>query len=163
MRSWPIVFALTLLVTYPISSSALAQDQKLSKTSVVWIPGALGRLETHGPGGYSRLCSPQSVGFNEWRSDYLVYLIKPTKLQMESFNRLQAASAAAKSAVASSCVRETISTGPSQVAEMEKRLNGLLQSIKVLREPYESFYASLDNHQKALLDGLGPSRRGWSW
>ena len=44
---------------------------------------------------------------------------------------------------------------------MEKRLNGLLASIRVLREPYEAFYTSLDNRQKKpYLDGLGPSRRG---
>jgi len=46
---------------------------------------------------------------------------------------------------------------------MKKRLAGLLESIKVIREPYEAFYASLDNRQKVLLDGLGPTRRGWAW
>jgi len=47
--------------------------------------------------------------------------------------------------------------------EMRTRVAGLLESIKVLREPYEALYASLDSRQKALLDGLGPTRRGWAW
>jgi len=82
---------------------------------------------------------------------------------MEMLGKLQTASAAAKKIIASSCTKETVSTGPIHLAEMQKRLAALLDSIKVLREPYETFYASLDSGQKALLDGLGPTRRGWAW
>jgi hypothetical protein len=82
---------------------------------------------------------------------------------MEMLGKLQIASAAAKQIIASSRAKETVSTGPIHFAEMQKRVAGLLESIKVLREPYESFYASLDSRQKALLDGLGPARRGWAW
>ena len=113
--------------------------------------------------GFWRLCSPQSVGLTEWRSSYLEHLIRPNKSQMEMLVNLQAASATAKKIIASSCAKETVSTGPIHFAEMQKRLAGLLESIKVLREPYETLYASLDSRQKALLDGLGPTRRGWAW
>jgi len=90
-------------------------------------------------------------------------MIRPSKTQMEMLGRLQTASATAKQIIASSCAKETVATGPVHFAEMQKRVAGLLESIKVLREPYEAFYASLDNRQKALLDGLGPARRGWAW
>jgi hypothetical protein len=113
--------------------------------------------------GSWRLCSPQSVGLTEWRSSYLEHLIRPSKSQMEMLDKLQTASAEAKKIIASSCAKETVSTGPIHFAEMQKRLAGLLESVKVLREPYEAFYASLDNRQKVLLDGLGPTRRGWAW
>jgi hypothetical protein len=113
--------------------------------------------------GSWRLCSPQSVGLTEWRSSFLEHLIRPSQTQMEMLVRLQTASAAAKKIIASSCTKETVSTGPIHFAEMQKRLAGLLESIKVLREPYEAFYASLDSRQKTLLDGLGPTRRGWAW
>ena len=163
MRKWLTFLPLVLLMAQTVSGSSLAEEQKVSGPSLILLPGALGNVDSYGPLGYWRLCSPQSIGLTEWRADYLRYLIKPTTSQMELVGRLQAASAAAKNTIASSCTKETLSTGPGHFAEMEKRLSGLLSAIKVLREPYEALYASLDNRQKATLDGLGPSRRGWSW
>ena len=163
MQRWPKLAPLVLLIAQAVAAPTFAEEQKTSATSLVLIPGALGRVESYGPMGYWRLCSPQSIGLTEWRTSFLERLIKPNNSQLELLRRLEVASTAAKSAIASSCAKETVSTGPMHITEMEKRLNGLLDSIRVLREPYEAFYTSLDNRQKALLDGLGPSRRGWQW
>jgi hypothetical protein len=163
MLRWLNILGLLLLLAQSFSAPSSAQDQKTWSTSVILIPGAMGRVESYGPMGYWRLCSPQSIGLTEWRVGYLQHLITLTASQTELFGRLQVASAAAKNAIASSCTKETVATGPAHFTEMEKRLTGLLNAIKALREPYEAFYASLDNRQKALLDGLGPSRRGWAW
>jgi LTXXQ motif family protein len=161
MARWLNVLALVLLVAS--TASSFAEEQKTTAESLILIPGALSRMESYGPMGFWRLCSPQSVGLTEWRSSYLEHLIKLNKSQLEMLGKLQTASAAARKIIASSCAKETVSTGPIHFAEMQKRLAGLLESIKVLREPYEAFYASLDSRQKALLDGLGPTRRGWAW
>ena len=163
MARWLNVLALVLFIAQLGSASCFAEEQKTSAESLILIPGALSRIDSYGPMGSWRLCSPQSVGLTEWRSSFLEHLIRPTKAQMEMLDRLQTASAAAKKIIASSCTKETVSTGPIHFAEMQKRLAGLLESIKVVREPYETFYASLDDRQKALLDGLGPARRGWAW
>src|SRR5215468_9314311 len=163
MVRWLNVLALILLIAQLNSASSFAEEQKTSAESLILIPGALSRIESYGPMGSWRLCSPQSVGLTEWRSSVLEHLIRPNKSQMELLGKLQTASAAAKKVIASSCTKETVSTGPIHLAEMQKRLAALLDSIKVLREPYETFYASLDSRQKALLDGLGPTRRGWAW
>ncbi len=155
--------ALALVLVQLSSASCFAEHQKTSTESLILIPGALSRIDSYGPMGSWRLCSPQSVGLTEWRSSFLERLIRPSKTQIEILGRLQTASAAATKIIASSCTKETLSTGPVHFAEMQKRLVALLDSIKVLREPYETFYASLDSRQKALLDGLGPARRGWAW
>ena len=152
MARWLKVVTLVLLTAQLSSASSFAEERKTTAESLILIPGALSRVESYGPMGSWRLCSPQSVGLTEWRSSYLEHLIKPNKSQMEMLARLQTASAAALHLPA-----------PRKHAEMQKRLAGLLESIKVLREPYEAFYASLDSRQKALLDGLGPTRRGWAW
>ena len=157
------VLALILLIAQLTSASSFAEEQKTPAESLILIPGALSRMESYGPMGSWRLCSPQSVGLTEWRSSYLEHLIRPNESQLEMLGKLKTASAAAKKIIASSCAKETVSTGPIHFAEMQKRLAGLLESIKVLREPYDTFYASLDSRQKALLDGLGPTRRGWAW
>jgi hypothetical protein len=163
MVRWLNVLALVLLIARLSSASSFAEEQKTPAESLILIPGALSRMESYGPMGSWRLCSPQSVGLTEWRSSYLQHLIRPSKSQIEMLGKLQTASATAKKIIASSCALKTVSTGPIHFAEMQKRLAGLLESIKVLREPYETFYASLDSRQKALLDGLGPTRRGWAW
>ena len=163
MARWLNVLALVLLIAQLNSVSSFAEEQKTSAEAIILIPGALSRIESYGPMGSWRLCSPQSVGLTEWRLSYLEHLVRPSKAQMEMLAKLQTASAAAKKIIASSCTKETVSTGPIHFAEMQKRLAALLDSIKVLREPYETFYASLDSGQKALLDGLGPTRRGWAW
>jgi hypothetical protein len=163
MARWLNVLALVLLIAQLSSASCFAEDQKASAESLILIPGALSRIDSYGPMGSWRLCSPQSVGLTEWRSSFLEHLIRPSKTQMEMLGKLQTASAAARKIIASSCAKETLSTGPIHFSEMQKRLAGLLESVKILREPYETFYASLDTRQKALLDSLGPSRRGWAW
>jgi len=163
MARWLNVLALVLLIAQLNSVSSFAEEQKTPADSLILIPGALSRIDSYGPMGSWRLCSPQSVGLTEWRSSFLEHLIRPSKTQMDMLGNLQAASAAAKKIIASSCTKETVSTGPIHFAEMQKRLAALLESIKVLREPYEVFYTSLDSRQKALLDGLGPTRRGWAW
>jgi hypothetical protein len=163
MTRWLTVLGLVLLVVQLSSASCFAEEQKPSVESIILIPGALSRIDSVGPMGSWRLCSPHSVGLTEWRSSFLEHLIRPSKTEMEVLGRLQTASAAAKKIIASSCTKETVSTGPIHFAEMQKRLAGLLESIKVIREPYEAFYASLDSRQKTLLDGLGPTRRGWAW
>jgi len=163
MARWLNVLALVLLIAQLNLVSSFAEEQKTPADSLILIPGALSRIDSYGPMGSWRLCSPQSVGLTEWRSSFLEHLIRPSKTQMDMLGNLQAASAAAKKIIASSCTKETVSTGPIHFAEMQKRLAALLESIKVLREPYETFYASLDSRQKALLDGLGPTRRGWAW
>ncbi len=163
MARWLNVLALMLLATQLSSASCFGEEQKTPAESLILIPGALSKIESFGPMGSLRLCTPQSVGLTEWRLSFLEHLIRPTKTQMEALGRLQTASAAAKTIIATSCAKETVSTGPIHFAEMQKRLAGLLESIKVLREPYEAFYTSLDSRQKALVDGLGPTRRGWAW
>jgi hypothetical protein len=163
MARWLSALALVLLIAQLSSASSFAEEQKTPAEALILIPGALSRMESYGPMGSWRLCSPQSVGLTEWRSSYLEHLIRPSKSQIEMLGKLQTASATAKKIMASSCAKETVSTGPIHFAEMQKRLAGLLESIKVLREPYEALYASLDSRQKALLDGLGPTRRGWAW
>lgn len=163
MHRWLKPLPLLLLLAQVTAAPIFAEEQNTSPTSLVLIPGALGRMESYGPMGYWRLCSPQSIGLMEWRTSFLKRLLEPNNSQLELLHRLEVASAAAKRAITSACVKETVSTGPVHVTEMEKRLNGLLDSIKVLREPYEAFYTSLDNRQKTLLDDLGPRRRGWPW
>jgi hypothetical protein len=113
--------------------------------------------------GSWRLCSPQSLGLSEWRSSFLERLIRPSKAQMEMLGRLQTASVTAKKIIASSCAKETVSTGPIHFAEMQKRLSGLLESIKVLREPYECFTHHSIAGKRHCWTAWDRPADGWAW
>jgi LTXXQ motif family protein len=155
------------LIAQLFAGSSLAeeptQNVSTSSTAVILVPGRLAGIETFGPLGHGRLCSPRSIGIMEWQVGFLRRQIKPTGPQMELLNKLQAASTVAKNAIASSCGNEKIETGPAHLAAMEQRLTALLNLVGTLKEPYEAFYASLDDRQKIILDSLGPGRRGWRW
>ena len=99
------VLALILLIAQLTSASSFAEEQKTPAESLILIPGALSRMESYGPMGSWRLCSPQSVGLTEWRSSYLEHLIRPNESQLEMLGKLKTASAAAKTIIASSCAK----------------------------------------------------------
>jgi hypothetical protein len=165
MKSWGLrLIVVMLLIAQVIAGAALAEEQSApASVNFVMLPGAMTGVGSYGPIGYLRLCSPLSVGLNEWRVSFIERLVKLSDAQGELLSKLSVASSDAKKAIALSCPGETMATGTIQLAAMEKRVSGLLNALKAIREPYEAFYAALDKRQKAVLDGLGPTRRGWRW
>src|SRR6516164_3495551 len=99
MPQWLKALLIVLLMVQTIETASFAEEQKVSAASPILIPGALGRIESYGPMGYWRLCSPQSIGLTEWRTSFLERLIKPNNSQLELLRRLEVASTAAKSAI----------------------------------------------------------------
>ena len=165
MKSWGLTLtAVMLLIAQLIAGATLAEEQSApASVNLVMLPGAMTGVGSYGPIGYLRLCSPLSVGLNEWHVSFIERQLKLSDAQRELLSKLSVASSDAKKTIALSCPGETMATGTIQLAAMQKRVAGLLNALKAIREPYEAFYAALDKHQKALLDALGPSRRGWRW
>ena len=165
MKSWGLTLtAIMLLIAQLIAGAALAEEQSApAAVNLVMLPGAMTGVGSYGPIGYLRLCSPLSVGLNEWHVSFIERQLKLSDAQGELLSKLSVASSDAKKAIALSCPGETMATGTIQLAAMQKRVAGLLNALKAIREPYEAFYAALDKHQKALVDALGPTRRGWRW
>jgi len=165
MKNWGLTLtAIMLLVTQLIAGAVLAEEQSAPvSVKLVMLPGAMTGEGSYGPIGYLRLCSPLSVGLSEWHVSFIERQLKLSDAQRELLSKLSVASSDARKTIALSCPGETMATGIIQLAAMQKRVDGLLNALKTIREPYESFYAALDKRQRALLDGLGPSRRGWRW
>ena len=161
MNGWRLTAVLPLIAQL-LTGTSFAEERTTAATSVM-LPGRLTGVDSYGPVGYLRLCSPLSVGLNEWQVSFIARLLKPSDAQRELLSKLSAASSDARKEIALSCPGETIATGIIQLAAMEKRVAGLASALKTIRAPYETFYAALDKRQKDLLDALGPSRRGWRW
>ena len=49
-------------------------------------------------------------------------------------------------------------TPPARFAAMGKRLDTMLQAVKLVRARLEDFYATLSDEQKAQFEAIGPRR-----
>ena len=112
---------------------------------------------------FGRTCSPRAVGFAEWRLDRLEQVIKPTEAQRVKFEEFKKASLNAAETMRTSCPTEIPVTMPGRMELMEKRLDAMLQSVKIVRPAFDSFYASLTDEQKTRLNTSSGPGRFWRW
>ena len=149
-----------------IASPALAQqDAPKAARDFVLMPGAMTGPGAIGPIGRRRFCDARSVGLTQLRADWIARLLKPNEAQNKALDGLAAASGRAIDMFAASCPRRAprLQTAPAQFEMMEKRIETAAQAVKTVRPAFDAFYASLDDQQKAKVDGLGPKRSGWLW
>jgi LTXXQ motif family protein len=151
-----VTIALTALV-------ATADAQSYGPGSGLMGPGMMMGPEMMGRGGFGRMCSPAAAGFAEWRLDRLERLIKPTDAQRIKFDEYKAASSKAAEIMRSACPTEVPATMPGRMEAMEKRMDAMLQSVKVVRPTLDAFYATLTEDQKKRLDSNSGPRRFWRW
>jgi len=75
--------------------------------------------------------------------------IHPVGAQQDAFVKLKDATGKAVEILQSACPDVIALTPVGRIAQMEKRLDAMLQSAKTLQPALEDFYASLSNEQKA--------------
>jgi hypothetical protein len=93
-----------------------------------------------------------------WPSAQIDQTLHPTSAQQTELTALQNAAAKAADLLKASCPSGQLLTPPARLAAVGDRLAVLLQAIKIVRPPLESFYASLSDEQKANFDAIGPRR-----
>lgn len=147
----PLIALLIGLMT--LSSASLAQERQPS--GPVLGPMMMGLR------GFGMLCSPQAIGFGEWQLSRVEKSVKPAKEQSEKLSELRTASAKATDKIKTACPREIPRTAPERMALMEKRVEAMLDAVKIVRPAFENFYASLTPEQRKKVDSA-PTRR-WNW
>ncbi len=110
-----------------------------------------------------RFCDPRVAGMAEWRIDEIEHVVRPTGAQRTALGDLRTASVKARDALKSACPIEIPNTSAQRMAFMEKRMEAMLEAIKIVRPAFETFYAAMSEEQKARLDAVGPHRWGWHW
>jgi len=130
----------------------------------VWGPGMMMGPGMMGPGMMGLgMCSPQAAGLAEWRIEVLERAVRPTDAQRGALNDLKAASEKAAEKIAAACPRDLPETAPARLEAMERRLEGMLDAVKIVRPAFDAFYATLDDTQKAAANRIGPRHWGWRW
>ena len=79
--------------------------------------------------------------------------MKPTDAQKTSFEALRATLVQAGEDLRRSCPTVAPASAPARLTAIQERLWAIQSAASVLRKPLVDFYASLDDTQKARLDG----------
>ena len=130
-----------------------------------WGPGMMmgpGMMQPVGMWG-GDMCNPRSAGLAEWRIARIERAVRPTDAQRPKLDELKTASAKAAETINAACPRELPASPVARLELAEKRLNTMLEAVKIVRPKFEDFYASLTSEQQGRLNSAGPRQWGWRW
>ena len=122
-----------------------------------------GSSEGGGPSGNSAaglaaLCTQQMGGFINLPVERIEQVVQPTAQQQDAFDNLKKATQNASDRLQSSCPTAVPQSPVARLDTVEARLTAMTDAMKSVRPALESFYASLNDEQKARFNMMGPPR-----
>jgi hypothetical protein len=94
----------------------------------------------------------------QWPAEEIEARLHPTEAQRTGLAALQKASAKAADVLATSCRIDEAATPPARLAAVAKRLEIMLEQVKLVRTALDDFYVMLSDEQKAQFEAIGPRR-----
>jgi hypothetical protein len=98
----------------------------------------------------------------KWPAEEVEARLHPTEAQRGDLVALQDANAAAADMLATSCPADEAATPPARLAAAGKRLDTMLEAVKLVRSALDNFYATLSDEQKAQFEAIGPRRTAYA-
>jgi hypothetical protein len=131
----------------------LLNDEQKARLNAIGGPG-------DGRGGRStaRTCADAAAGVTDWPAADIDRMVRPNAEQRAKLDALKDANTRAADALKASCPTETPATPPARLAAIAKRLDALIEAVKIVRGALDDFYASLNDEQKAQFNAIGRSR-----
>jgi hypothetical protein len=99
----------------------------------------------------------QSATF-EWPTSEIEDRLHPNDTQRTALKALQDASSKAADMLKAACQSDDPATPPARLAAIGKRLDTMLDAVKLVRAALEDFYATLSDEQKAQFEAIGQKR-----
>ena len=93
----------------------------------------------------------------EWPAGEIDARLHPNDSQRASLAALQDASTKAAETLRTACQPRSL-TPPARFTAMARRLDTMLQAVKLVRATLEDFYATLSDEQKAQFEAIGQNR-----
>jgi len=136
--------------------ASLSDDQKL-RFNQISLPGdrVLGRRPNQGQNGVATICNQQATGVVQFPIDAFDKAVHPDETQRAELKDLSDAATSAAEKIKASCPAEPPLSVPARLEAMQKRLEAMRESVKLVRGPLEKFYSSLNDEQKARLNQIG--------
>jgi LTXXQ motif family protein len=107
---------------------------------------------------FSQVCGEQALKGTSPPIERIVQAVKPTDVQRTALDALNDASKKAADFLQANCPVDQTLTPPARVAAMEKRLNAMMEAIKIVQPALQSFYGSLTDEQRARFNQLGAAQ-----
>ena len=108
-------------------------------------------------GSFVQSCGAAQAAAMQWPTGEIEARLRPTDTQSAGLETLQDASAEAADMLKASCQPDDAITPPARLASAAKRLDTMLQAVKLVGAALEDFYATLSEEQKAQFEAIGPS------
>src|SRR3979411_3428472 len=102
-------------------------------------------------------CAVAQPAALQWPTEEIDSRLHPTDSQRASLVALQDASAKAADMLKTSCQADDAVTPPARLAAVGKRLDTMLQAVKLVRSALDDFYGTLSDEQKAQFEAIGPA------
>jgi hypothetical protein len=109
-------------------------------------------------GGFSALCDQRAAAGAAWGVNRIEKLIKITAAQRPAYDQLLAAVVAAADLKNGTCPARIPAASDERLSFLERRLESLKQAVHLVRPPFDSFYALLDDEQKMRINGVPLNR-----
>ncbi len=130
--------------------NALGEDQRRRVTA---------RRHSRSPDrSLAQSCDVAPPAALKWPTEEIDARLRPTDTQRTSLGALQDASTKATDMLKTSCQAGDAITPPARLAAVGKRLDTMLQAIKLVRSALDDFYGTLSDEQKAQFEAIGPQR-----
>ena len=84
--------------------------------------------------------------------------LQPNDTQRTALKALQEASSRAADKLKAACQPDDPATPPARLAAIGRRLDTMLEAVKLVRAALEDFYATLSDEQKAQFEAIGQRR-----
>jgi hypothetical protein len=113
-------------------------------------------------GSAAQNCGANQASVPAWPTAEIEARLHLTEAQRASLAALQDASAKAADMLKASCPTTEPITPPARLEAVGKRLEIMLQAVKMVRAALDDFYGKLSDEQKAQFEAIGPRRTALS-
>ena len=120
------------------------------------------------PNDLAQTCGGLAPGVTDLPIDRIEATLRLTEEQLKALDALKAASSQASEVLRSSCSSEVPQTPLGRLDAAQKRIDGMIQALAIVRRPLDNFYNSLNDEQRQRFATLAPTstartnRRGFA-
>ena len=106
--------------------------------------------------GMEQSCTDEAAEVTGWPINQIQDAVQPTQQQGALLDSLGNAIVKASDEIKSHCPTTVAFTPPDRLAQMQARLQGLVDAVSIVSPPLTQFYDSLSDEQKARFNDIAP-------
>jgi hypothetical protein len=131
-------------------------DERKQQFNAMNASGKSGGSAGSSSANLAALCGQQSASIVNLPVQRIEQVVAPTTQQQSAFDDLKKAAQSASDQLRSSCPTAVPQSPVARLETIQTRLSAMADATKSIRPSLESFYASLNDEQKAKFNMMGP-------